>query len=78
MRSRLTYGCYRELGITDAVASERADSAALAVAIANEPDRQRALRRSIAGALPRLHHRPASVAGLGELLAEAHRRGRPE
>jgi len=61
MRSRITYGFYRKMGMTDLVAEDLDAYAGLALRLAREPDWREAMRRTVAERSAVLYENEAGV-----------------
>jgi len=71
MRGRMTAGLYRTMGVEDCIASERADYAAKATEIANDPARRSGIVSRIRDARPAVVGTAGAARDLGNLLADA-------
>lgn len=71
MRSRITYGFYRRMGMTDLVATDLDDYAALALGLAREPDWRAEMRRTVAERSAVLYENEAAVREIEAFFAAA-------
>lgn len=71
MRGRMTAGLYRTMGVEDCIASGRADYAARATEIANDPARRSDIVCRIRAARPAVVGTAGAARDLGNLLAQA-------
>lgn len=71
MRGRMTAGLYRTMGVEDCIASGRADYAARATEIANDPARRSDIVSRIRAARPSVVGTAGAARDLGNLLADA-------
>jgi len=68
MRSRVTYACYRQMGLDDCIAAGPESYVDLAVGLATDPKRREAVRKRILEAAPRLFENPGGVRELEEFF----------
>ena len=68
MRSRVTYACYRQMGLDDCIAAGPESYVDLAVGLATDPKRREAVRKRILEAAPRLFENPDGVRELEEFF----------
>lgn len=71
MRGRMTTGLYRTMGVEECIASGRADYAAKATEIANDPAKRTEIVSRIRAARPSVVGTAGAARDLGDLLAEA-------
>lgn len=71
MRGRVTYACYRKMGIFDCVARDPDDYVLLAVALGTDPEGRELLRTKILAANHVLFNNPAGVRALERFFLEA-------
>lgn len=71
MRGRMTTGLYRTMGVEECIASGRADYAAKATEIANNPAKRTEIVSRIRAARPSVVRTAGAARDLGDLLAEA-------
>ena len=74
MRSRLTAGLYRQMGVDDCIARDRQDYVRRAVRLATDPELRAEVRSHILDAAELLYARPEAARELGEFL-ESHTAG---
>lgn len=75
LRSRVTYGCYRQMGILDAVAADSDDYVRLAVDLGTDPDLRNALRAKLLAANSVLYENAGILAELRQFFRETGERG---
>lgn len=71
MRGRITYGCYRQMGMLDCVASDAADYARIAVRLGTDPAFRTKIRAAIFARNSVLYDNPGFVRELEEFFPEA-------
>jgi predicted O-linked N-acetylglucosamine transferase (SPINDLY family) len=71
MRGRVTYACYRQMGVLDCVARDREDYVRLAVRLAAEPDWRAAVQERIAATRGVLYENSDAVREIEQFLVEA-------
>lgn len=76
LRSRVTYACYRKMGIEECIASDPADYVRIAVRLGTDPEYRAALRGRILAAKDVLYDNLAGVRALERFFIEAVERGR--
>jgi predicted O-linked N-acetylglucosamine transferase (SPINDLY family) len=77
MRSRLTAGLYRQMGVEDCIARDRQDYVRRAVRLGTDPERRAEVRSRILDAGELLYARPEAARELGEFL-ESHAAGKAQ
>ncbi len=71
MRSRVTYGCYRQMGIDDCITSSAEEYIELAVRIATDAEFRSSLQAKIVAAAPQLYESDAAVRELEDFFIDA-------
>jgi predicted O-linked N-acetylglucosamine transferase (SPINDLY family) len=74
LRGRITYACYRRLGVMDCVAADRDDYVRIAVRLANDPDWRADISARILAASDKLFENPGYIRELEAFLPSALRR----
>ena len=70
-RGRMTYGRYRQMGLSECIAKDADDYVDIAVRLGTDPDWRREVEARIAAASPVLYENPAGVRELEEFLLTA-------
>lgn len=76
MRGRVTYACYRKMGVMDCVARDREDYVQKAVRLGTDPAYRAAVRAKIFSAKDVLYDNPAGVRALEQFFSAAVERAR--
>ncbi|MBV9125417.1 MAG: tetratricopeptide repeat protein, partial [Planctomycetes bacterium] len=76
LRSRITYACYRQMGLDECIARDAEDYVRIAVRLGTDPAWRQQVRARIEGARHVLFENPATVRELEGFLIEAVKRGR--
>ncbi len=71
MRGRITYGCYRQMGLVDCVARDAADYARIAVRLGTDPAFRARMRAAIYARNSVLYDNPGFVRELEEFFPQA-------
>jgi predicted O-linked N-acetylglucosamine transferase (SPINDLY family) len=73
MRGRVTYGCYRQIGMMDCVAGNAEEYVGLAVGLATNPVRRRSIREKILATNAVLFENPRAIRDLEQFFVNAMR-----